>query len=488
VRDLHRRAERAIRLLLLRQSLLVALTVGGGIVLARHLEPTDFGVFAIAHFVVSALGLVTNGGLKGALIQRPQEIRDIDLRTAFTLNQCAATGAVILVFGLAPWVAALNPAMPPETTWLTRVLALDLYLLSWRSLSEVQLERRLRYEELALTEVVGSLVFQLLAVGLVVTGHGVWSLVWALLAGSALRTVLLYRVAPWRTRPGFDAASARSLLRTGVPLQLTRLVSLLPWWVTPTVVGGLIGPHAVGLLHWAAGIGLKPLEAIENVVRVSLAHFSRLQGDAAEVERILSRYVLGFLAVCGLWFCVLLVAGDDLVRLVYTDRWLPAVPALVLFAALANLGAVRRISVTALAGLGRARVAVRVTALASALGVATSLAGVVTIGFLGVPIGHMVAAGLAVPLLLGQLRRGAAAKVLRPAAALLAPAGCASAIGALALAAPLAPGPRALVAAGSMGLAYAAVGWWIAPQWLREALREQIRTTPRRVSRRATSP
>jgi hypothetical protein len=71
---------------------------------------------------------------------------------------------------------------------------------------------------------------------------------------------------------------------------------------------------------------------------------------------------------------------------------------------------------------------------------------------------------------------------------LLAPVGCASAIGALALAAPLAPGPRALVAAGSMGLAYAAVGWWVAPEWLREVLRAQIRMAPRRVSRRATSP
>lgn len=488
MRDLHRRAERAIRLLLVRQSLLVVLTVAGGIVLARHLEPTDFGVFAIAHFVVSALRLVTDGGLKGALIQRAQPIREIDLRTAFSINQCTVTGAVILVFVLAPYVAWLNPAMPPETPWLTRVLALDLYLLSWRSLSEVQLERRLRYEELALTEVIGNLVFQLLAVGLVVTGHGVWSLVWALLASSALRTILLYRVAPWRIVPGFDAASARAMLRTGFPLQLARLVAQLPWWVTPTVVGGLIGPHAVGLLHWAAGIGLKPLEAIENVVRVSLAHFSRLQGDAAEVERILSRYVLGFLAVCGLWFCVLLVAGDDLVRLVYTDRWMPAVPALVLFAALANLGAVRRIAVTALVGLGRARVAVRVAALAAAVGVATSLALVLTIGFLGVAIGHTVAAGLAIPLLLAQLRPGAVARVLGPAAAVLAPVGFAGVVGTLALAAPLAPGPRALLTAGAMGVVYAAAGWWVAPAWLREGLREQLRIAPRRASPSATAP
>jgi hypothetical protein len=130
----------------------------------------------------------------------------------------------------------------------------------------------------------------------------------------------------------------------------------------------------------------------------------------------------------------------------------------------------------------------RVSALAAGVGVATSLALVLGIGFLGVPIGHLVAVGLAVPLLLAQLRPGAVAKVLRPAAAVLPPIGLASAIGALALAAPLAPGPRALLAALSMGLAYAAVGWWVAPDWLREGLRAQLRIAPRRASPRATSP
>jgi len=40
-----------------------------------------------------------------------------------------------------------------------------------------------------------------------------------------------------------------------------------------------------------------------------------------------TRYVTGFVLVSGLWLVVLGVAGRDLVRFVYTERWLPAVTA-----------------------------------------------------------------------------------------------------------------------------------------------------------------
>src|SRR4051794_12855689 len=87
VSNLNRQAKRGIKLLLGRQVLLQILTLGGGIILARTLTPAEFGLYAIATFVVSTISLFGDFGLSPLLIQRKQEISARDLQVGFTLQQ-----------------------------------------------------------------------------------------------------------------------------------------------------------------------------------------------------------------------------------------------------------------------------------------------------------------------------------------------------------------------------------------------------------------
>jgi O-antigen/teichoic acid export membrane protein len=474
MQDVHQRARRGIRILVVRQVVLQLLALAGGIVVARGLGPGPLGVFVIVVFVVTVLGLVAELGMKTVLIRRAAAVTDRDLATSFTLRQILVTALVVLLFVSAPSLAAVYPRMPPEFPWLLRLLVLDLYLRSWRATSEVRLERELRYEALALADVVGSVGYQVVSIGLVLDGWGVEGLVWAALTGSVLRTVLLYRASPWPVRLSLDPAATRELIRVGVPLQASQIVSLAPAWVTPTLVAGLIGPEAVGLLNWAVGNGRKPLEVLENVVRVAVPHFARLQDDAGEVERILARYVVASLLVCGLWFAVLSVAGRDLVALVYTERWLPAIPALLVYAAAATLGSVRWITMSALIGLGRVRFIAEVTTVAAVVAVVASVVLVFWVGALGVPLGQLLGVAVAAPWLLTGLRPGAAARVLRGALPVFAPVAAAIAAGAVAILAPVEPAVRGLVTAAVMTTVYVGVAWWAGPEWLRAGGREEL--------------
>ena len=473
----HQRARRGIRLMLSRGALVLLLTFGSGIILARTLAPADFGVFAIALFIVIFVGLLTDLGLRPALIQRPGMLAERDFTTAFTIQQAAVTAAVGLLWSGAAWLPTLYPKAPAELVWLVRLMAMELYLVSWRDMSEVLLERTLRYERLARIDVVGSLVYNGVALALALGGQGVWSLGYAKVASSLTRAVLVHRAAPWPIRLAFDGRAARTLLGAGLPLQIGRIVTQAQYWVTPTLVAGAIGPDAAGLLQWAAGNGRKPLEFLENVVRVSLPHFSMLQHDRAEVERTLSRYVLVFVLVCGLWLAVLAVAGRDLVTLVYTVRWVAAVPPMVLFAGVGLLVSVRVIVTTALVGLGQMGFTARVSAVGALATLGASVGLVLALGFIGVALGQLVGAAVALPWLVSGLGAGAIARVLVPAGMVLLPMGAACAVGIVTHLAPLEPAVRGLLTAGIMTLAYGATAWWVAPAWLREAAWHELAPT-----------
>jgi O-antigen/teichoic acid export membrane protein len=473
-RELHQRARRAIRLLLGRQAVLQAVGLIGGVVVARVLGPGPLGVFGIALFVVTLAGFIADAGTRAALIQQADAVTEEQLATCFGLQQLLVTALVALLLLAAPVIASLYGRAPPELAWLIRLLAFDLYLRSWRSLSEIRLERDLRYRELAVSDVVGSVGYQVVAVGLVLAGWGVQSLALAMLVGNAARVPMLYRAAPWPLRFGVPLAAARRLLRRSLPLQAGRVVGLAPGWITPTLVAALIGPEAVGLLSWASTLGRKPLEGLENVVRVSLPHFARLQHDAPEVERVLVRYAVASLLACGLWFAVIAIAGHDLVALVYTERWLPALPALILYAGSAMIASLRTLAATALTGMGHIRFGARVSAAAALVAVGTSIVLVLRIGFLGVPLGQLAGILVATPWLLRGLRPGAPGRVLRGALAGLRPLGLGIAAGGLCQLLLAATPARGFVTAAVVSAAYLAVAWRAGPEWLRAAAREEL--------------
>jgi O-antigen/teichoic acid export membrane protein len=407
-------AKKGIRLLLGRQVILQVLTFAGSVVLARMLAPADFGLYAIATFVVGAVSIFGEFGLSASLIQRKAELDERDLQVGFTLQQLLTSAVVLVVFLLAPWLAALYPSAPPETVWLVRVLAFSLYLTSWRTMSALQLERHLRYERLARIEILETLSYQGVAVALAVAGFGVWSFIWATLARGLLGTVTTFCSAPWRVRLSFDRTVAASLLRYGIPFQIQTLGNALAGWVTPLMIGRLLGPAAVGYVTWASTNGRKPLVLVESVIRVAFPHFARIQEDRPQVERVLSRYLCALLLPSGLWFVMLLIAGTPLVRLVYTSKWVEAVPCLVIFAAAIGLDVVGWVTGVTLNSLGLINHTTRVVTIRSLCNLLLAIPLIYWFGYVGAAVAYLVAQAATVPFLFTALGPGALVRVISP--------------------------------------------------------------------------
>ena len=388
--DIHARAKQGIKLLLGRQVAVQILTFAGGVVLARTLGPSQFGLYVISQFLVSTFALMGDFGIAFSFIQRKSELTDHDLQVGFTLQQIITSGIVIALLIAAPWLVHIYPKAPPETIWLVRAMAFNLYLTSWRSMSALQLERHLRYDRLARVEVVEALSYQAIAVGLALTGFGVWSYVAATITQGILGTVLVYRAAPWPIRFAYDKTVAASILRYGLPFQFLNIANSLGGWATPILVGSLIGPIGVGYVTWASSNGKKPLILTDIFMRVALPHFSRIQDNTAEVERILLRYLTFLLVPAGLWLSVLIVSGHSLVQILYSDKWIPAVPALILFAVALHADVFSYAVTVTLTALGKVAAVTRVYVARSVAHIIVCIALIHSFGFNSVPISYII--------------------------------------------------------------------------------------------------
>ena len=474
---LNQRARSGIKLLLGRQFLLQILTFGGGVILARVLDPAAFGLYAIATFVVTTIALFGDFGLSPLLIQRKEEIAPLDLQVGFTLQQIITTAVVAILWFTAPSLATLYPKAPPETVWLIRALAFTLYLSSWRTMSALQLERHMSYGAMARVEIVEGTLYQALAVILALAGWGVWSFIWAAVARGVVGGLLLYAASPWKVQFRFDRKVARDILRFGFPFQLQMLSNQLSNWVTPLFVGSLIGPTAVGYLTWASSNGKKPLLLVDNVMRVAFPHFSRLQANPVEMERLMGRYLAWLLVPSGLWLGVLLTAGQPIVETIYTAKWSAAVPALILSAAALFFDVFGWVIATGLNSVGKVHFITRIALLRSVAHLVLSIPFVYFFGYNGVPSALLIASALSIPWIVQGLAPGAAGRLYSAIAWMILPLTVSIALGSAVHSVAVAALPRAIITGGLVTVVYGLLIWVRSPEWFKQPLLRAIRST-----------
>jgi PST family polysaccharide transporter len=360
----------------------VVVTAAGGIVLARLLTPEVFGLYAILLFVITLGVRFSELGLGAALIQR----RDLDLATglsaAFTATFALALVLGVAIMAAAPLVARW-PGVSSEVTAPVRWLALLVVLSSLRMPAMVLLERRLAYLPLTIAETADTVTFYVVALTAALAGAGLWSFVLGALAARAANLAVLWTATRWRPTLRWNRRELTPVLKFAILFQGSVLIGVAGDAVVPTFVTAWSGVAAVGFLNWAATLAFLPLQVVSIAGRVLFPALSSLQAEperfAEATERALNRVTTVLYPAAAL----LLAGADPIVRLIFGEAWVPAVPAVRCFCLSAIIGGTSTIFVHALYGLGRPDVVFRMNLASAAVLWVLTVSLVPWLGFVG---------------------------------------------------------------------------------------------------------
>lgn len=308
-------------------------TVAVGIALARLLSPEDFGVYAVALTVQAVLMSFADLGLSAGLIVSDDPDREAS--TAGGLGLAAGCLSALGMFLVAEPLAMLlgSPDSAPAIRWL----ALTLALAGAGIVPYAMLQRRFAQREIFFIAVADFVVSTTVTLGLILAGWGVIAIAIGRVVAQSLVLVLQYRAAGVRPRFALDRVMVGPVVRFGLPVAGTTLLSLLVLNIDNVVVVRVAGPVELGFYVLAFNVASWPMSALGQVVRsVSLPAFARsrdVADDGGAVRAISLAW--GFALPAGACLAVL---AAPLVVSVYGDRWQPAVPLLV---ALGIFGALR---------------------------------------------------------------------------------------------------------------------------------------------------
>ena len=389
----------------------VVVTAGGSIALARLLTPEVFGLYAILVFVITAGVRSSELGLGAALIQR----RDLDpaagLGVAFTATFGLALALGAAIAAAAPLVARW-PGVSSDVTAPVRWLALLVVLSSLRMPATVLLERRLAYLPLTVAETADTVTFHAVAIAAAIAGAGLWSFVMGALAARAVNLVVLWGAARWRPTLRWSWRELAPVMKFGILFQGSILVAIAGDAVVPIVVTAWSGVTGVGFLNWAATLAFLPLQVVSIAGRVLFPALSSLQADTERFAEATARALNRVTAVLYPSAALLLAGADPVVRLIFGEAWLPAIPAVRCFCLSAIIGGTSTIFVHALYSLGRADIVFRLNLASTVLLWVITLVLVPWLGFVGFAVASASLACAGVSYTALSVRRLAPVRVL----------------------------------------------------------------------------
>jgi O-antigen/teichoic acid export membrane protein/tetratricopeptide (TPR) repeat protein len=302
-------------------------TLGISIFLARLLGPHVFGAYAVALVALYAMQTFNELGMSMAIVRWEADPRDI-IPTITTVSVVVSIVTYAGCFWIAPAFASAMGA--PGATDVVRVLALAILIDGFCNTPAGLLQRRFHQGQATIATQVGNWVGVGVTVALAWSLHSAMSLAIGQVAGSLVVAILLIAFAPESLRFGFDPAQARALLRFGLPLSGSNLISFGVMSVDQIIVGHMLGATSLAFYVLAFNLSSWPYNMFLGPVRnVAPAVFSRLQHDQPAMRSTFMSAARVLTAVT-LPIC-LLIGGSAtaLTGFVYGTRWLPAAQPLI---------------------------------------------------------------------------------------------------------------------------------------------------------------
>lgn len=297
--------------------------------LTAFLGPAEFGIYFIVLAIKNFLSYFSDIGFAPALIQKKEQLTNIELKTIFTAQQVLILLILLLGFIFTPLIQNIYN-LNQQAVYLLWALLFSLFLSSLKTIPSVLLERKLEFGKWVIPQIIETIIFNAIAVFLAWKGFGITSYTVAVLVSGLVGLIVLYFIKPWLPGITFSIAAFKSVLKFGVPYQINTFLAMIKDDGMILFLGAAIGPSGIGLLGWAQKWAYAPLRFfMDQVIKVTFPAFSKLQDNKKELSDLVSKSIF---FICLLVFpslVMLVLLAPSLVQVIPKYiKWSPALFAL----------------------------------------------------------------------------------------------------------------------------------------------------------------
>ncbi|MBU0467603.1 MAG: MOP flippase family protein [Candidatus Omnitrophica bacterium] len=310
-------------------------------ILARLLEPKDFGLFGMAMIVTGVVRLFGDFGLSAALVHK-KEIDNEYLSTAFWINVAAGLALAVVSIIVAPFASMFFKQ--PEVKWILIWFSGTFILAGLSSVHKTLLYREIRMKHIAIIEIGCRIARVIVILITAFLGFRFWSILIGVIVEGVLKTIAVIVSVNWRPNFIFCKKKFHELFHFGRNLYLQSFLSYFTQNMDFIITGKLLGAQMLGFYQFSYNLPhLVKSYMQDSVGPVAFPVFCKVQDDNERLMRGFLKAVkcisiITFPLMAGLFVC-----ADDFIVVVYSSKWLLSVEPLKILCLSAALASVHTI-------------------------------------------------------------------------------------------------------------------------------------------------
>ncbi|PID42436.1 MAG: hypothetical protein CSB48_10230 [Proteobacteria bacterium] len=294
------------------------------IILARLLEPGDFGLMALAMSFYAIVDLLGAFGLDIALIQK-RGMKDSHLNTAWTVKFLVGLISSCVLALSAHQVAAFYNE--PGLVELLHCIAVVFFLNGLTNIGIVVFQKELDFKKEYIFQMSSKIISFITTIFLAYCLRSYWALVIGFIVNQMSTVVISYMISSYRPKVSFY--KAKELFSFSGWIFINEWIRFINNRVSELVIGKLLNPASVGIYKIGEEFGSLPFaEITASINRASLPGYSKAQTDMEQLKSLFfdiqaTISLVSLPASVGLY-----IIAPTFVPWVLGEKWLLSIPIL----------------------------------------------------------------------------------------------------------------------------------------------------------------
>lgn len=301
-----------------------AITFVMSIFLARILMPEDFGLIGMIAVFMSISQTLLNAGLTNSIIRQSNPTQ-IDYSTVFYYNIGVSIIIYIILFFCAGYIADFYSQ--PILTNIIKVYTLTFIVNAFGAVQFARLTKKMDFKTQMRVTVPSLLISGIIGILLAYSGFGVWALVYMSVIQAILSTAQIWIISKWMPSWEFNRERFKYHFSFGYKLALSALIDTTYSNIYQIIIGRFFAPAQVGFYTRAVSMKNLPVTNISSALnKVTYPLFAEIKDDNPRLKRVYKMLMQSVIFVLCPVMIYLIVVAEPLFRLLFTEKWLPAVP------------------------------------------------------------------------------------------------------------------------------------------------------------------
>lgn len=283
------------------------------------MSPADFGLVGISMAINGIASIFFNLGFGSSIIQA-KEVDKNKLSSVFFLNIFIAIIIYSTIFFFASWISLYYEL--PKLELIVKVSALYFFITAINVVPNALLVRGMKFKELAIVNLLGSLAGGLVGLFLAVSNFGVWSIVFQQLAIGVVMVFGVFSVSKWIPCLHFKLNELKDMLKFGMYLFFSSLLDGIYSRIDLFLIAKAFSPASLGQYTRAQSFdGMIRSLSSGSLLNVLFPTFARVRDDKELLKTLYYKYfqLISFL------FCLLAgifyLSSDLLFDLLFGPQW-----------------------------------------------------------------------------------------------------------------------------------------------------------------------